>query len=209
MGKIEQILGCIKKAENKESKLTEQCFSIGGYTSNKIRCLLNNLGSISENYLEIGVHRGATFISAVYGNEKLRMRTGVDNWSEFNEDNTVKNDFINNASFLLDKYSVIEKDCFEIKPNQLEREPDLYFYDGNHSEEAQKKALTYFYPMLPNEFIFCCDDYQWEAVKKGTQYGIKECGVEVLFDVELGMQKESDGEEYWNGFYVALLKKKA
>lgn len=178
--------------------------SIGGYTSKKIRHLLNNLGSISENYFEIGCHRGATFCATIFHN-KIITAIACDDYSELNEGNP-KEEFIKNV----EKYrlfNIIFKfyDAFE---NQLlEREPDLYLYDGSHSEWAHRMALTHFYKMLPDEFIYCVDDYQWPAVKTGTQDGIKECGFEVLFERELGMEKPSDHYEYWNGFYVSLLKK--
>lgn len=207
MGKIEEIKKAIEKAERLESKLTDECFQIGGYTSPKIRHLLNNLGAISESYLEIGVHRGSTFVASMYGNDMRAI--AMDNWSEFGEDGTAKKDFIENRRKFTTKSLFLEMDCFQFNLNYAEPMLfDLYLYDGNHSYDAQKKAVTHFHKYMADEFILCIDDYQWEDVEKGTQDGIKEMGVEVLFEAELGMGRESDLSQYWNGFYVALLKKK-
>lgn len=205
MNKIEMIKQCIQNAEDGISKLSEEVMLIGGYTSKKIRHLLNNLGNISNNYFEIGSHRGATFCATVYGNENIKSALACDNYSELNVDNP-QEDFLKNAKeYCKCEYFILVHDAFEI--SHISFKPSLYLYDGSHSEWAHRNALTHFYKMLPGEFIFLVDDYQWPHVKKGTQEGIKECNLEILFERELGMEKPSDHYEYWNGFGVFLLKK--
>lgn len=205
MGKIEQIKQSIENAEQGISKLTPEVLSIGGYTSNKIRHLLNNLGTNAIKYFEIGSHLGSTFCSTVYKNENIQLALACDNYSEFN-DGKPKVDFLNNAhKFCKSEWHLIQQDAFTIKG--LHMKPDLYLYDGSHSEFAQRMALVHFYNMLTDEFVYLVDDYQWKAVKTGTQDGIKECGFQVLFEQELGMETPSSGIEYWNGMYIALLKK--
>ena len=206
MGKVEQIIQAIEDAENLKSKLTPEVLSIGGFTSNKIRHLLNNLGAISTDYFEIGVHRGATFCAAMYRNGI--WGTACDNFSQFNEDNA-KNEFYKNIASNLGARAVqvLEQDCFTIDPTE-HKEIDLYLYDGEHSAESTKKGVTYFYQSFADEFILLMDDYGWTEVQEGTQYGIGECGFEVLFERHLGEGDNGNGEGWWNGFYVALLKKK-
>jgi hypothetical protein len=80
-------------------------------------------------------------------------------------------------------------------------------YDSGHSEEEQKNALVYFYPVLSNEFILCVDDYDLLEVQKGTQDGIKEMGLKIQFEKIL-IGNDHDNEGWWRGYYVALLKKK-
>lgn len=203
MDKIELIKSAIEKAEREESKLDAECFKVGGYTSPKIRHLLNNLGGIlavDSKYLEIGVHRGSTFVSTLFKNNIFG--TAIDNWSEFNEDGTVKEDFLKNIEPFKDPYGswvkFIEADCFTT--SLPKDEYDMYLYDGGHGYEEQKMGITYFLPSMKDEFILCIDDYNWEQVEKGTQDGISECGLTKLFEIKL-----TDG--YHNGFYVALLKK--
>lgn len=204
MGKVDLIKGAIEKAEIEESQLDAECFKIGGYTSPKIRHLLNNLGSIFQTrsivpmykYLEVGVHRGSTFVSTLFGNNLNGV--AIDNWSEFNEDGTVKKEFIENIEPFGDNVMFIENDCFKV--DLPKDEYSMYLYDGGHGYEEQKLGITYFYPNMKDEFILCVDDYGWQQVEKGTQDGIKEMGLTVLFEQHL-----IDG--YHNGFYVALLKK--
>lgn len=204
MGKIELIKEAVEKAEREESKLDDYCFKIGSYSSPKIRHLINNLGGIFKtdtisprySYLEVGVHRGGTFVATLFRNNLYG--TAIDNWSEFNEDGTVKKEFLENIKPFGDTVKFIEADCF--KTELPKDEYSMYLYDGPHGYEEQKLGITYFYSNMKDEFILCIDDYGWEQVKKGTQDGIKEMGLTVLFEQEL-----IDG--YHNGFYVALLKK--
>jgi len=206
MDKIELIKQAIEKAENRQSKLTPEILDLPSYSSHKIKHLLNNLGEISKRYLECGIHKSGMFVSAMYKNKMHGF--GVDSWCQFEENGVSKKVAYQNVETHLPKYiyAIIEKDIFEITSSEI-HSIDLYCYDGNHADWAQKKGITHFYDMMNEEFIFCCDDYDWDAVKKGTQEGIKECGFEVLFEQHLTSGKEGDGENWWNGFYVALLKK--
>ena len=80
----------IERADQMTSKLDRAAFQARGFTSPKVRHLLNNLGSLDGlDYLEVGVHRGATFVAANYRNT-LASATAVDNWSEFADDGKVK-----------------------------------------------------------------------------------------------------------------------
>jgi hypothetical protein len=204
MANKEQIEASILVAEKGISKLTKEVIdSVGGYTSPAIRHLLNNLGVYAESYLEIGVHRGATFTSALYLNHHIKRKVGIDNLSEFNEDNSVLVDFFRNANRFVDDYIFINKDCFAITQKDLGCKPDLYLYDGNHSLESHEKALTYFYDMLPDEFTFLVDDSNWEDVRKGTEIGLAKTNLEILYENYL-----TDGR-WHNGLSVYLLKKRA
>ena len=68
---------------------------IEGYTSGKIRHLLNNLCANNDNvnYLEVGTHKGATFISAAYRNAGTFI--GLDNWSVYGNQEDVIYESIN------------------------------------------------------------------------------------------------------------------
>lgn len=204
MNKIQLIEEAIDLGRQEKSQLTDEVIAIGGFTSNKIRHTLNNLGSISTRVFEVGSHRGATLCSTIYKNHNINSVICVDNFSEFNDDGNPKQDLEHNLYlFSPCVYLLIEHDCFDI--GGLAIEPDLYIYDGNHSDWAQKKALTHFYSMLPDEFIFCVDDSSWPSVKKGTQEGLKEMNYKILFEQHLFDGKE--GGEWHNGFSVYLLKK--
>lgn len=196
-----------------QSKLTPEALAVPGFTSLRIRHLLNNLGAIPDrHYLEIGVHRGSTFVSTCFNN-KLASATAVDNWSNCARDGLSEKDFFQTCDTLLGrtKYVCYKQDSFTLQPEQFKQLINLYLYDGDHSYEAQYKALAYFYPMLADEFIFLVDDYSDSFygaphVKNGTQDAIRDLKLKVLFEQEMvGNGERADG--WWNGFYVSLLKK--
>ena len=83
---------------------------------------------------------------------------------------------------------------------QIHTPINFYLYDGEHSFEAQRKALTHFYAMLDDAFIFLVDDYSWEAARSGTEEAIGELGLERVCERVLT-------EGWWNGLYVSVLKK--
>jgi hypothetical protein len=184
------------------SKLDRAAFQARGFTSPKVRHLLNNLGSLEGlDYLEVGVHRGATFIATNYKNT-LASATAIDNWSEFAEDGTVREEFLRHCSALLaaGSYRFLEQDCFTVRKAQIGTPVNFYLYDGAHSYEAQRQALTHFYAALDDAFIFLVDDYSWDAAKAGTQQAIGELGLQPLYERELN-------EGWWNGLYVSVLQK--
>jgi hypothetical protein len=192
----------IALADRMTSKLDRAAFRARGFTSPKVRHLLNNLGSHHGlDYLEVGVHRGATFVAANYRNT-LGSATAVDNWSEFADDGRVKSEFLQHCATLLapGSYRFLEQDCFTVTRDQLHTPINFYLYDGEHSFEAQRKALTHFYALLDDAFIFLVDDYSWDAAKGGTEEAIGELGLERIYERELT-------EGWWNGLYVSVLKK--
>jgi hypothetical protein len=192
----------IELADRMTSKLDRAAFQARGFTSPKVRHLLNNLGSLDGlDYLEVGVHRGATFVAANYKN-RLSSATAVDNWSEFADDGKVKGEFLQHCSTLLapGSWRFLEQDCFTVTREQIRTPINFYLYDGEHSVEAQRKALTHFYSLLDDAFIFLVDDYSWDAARGGTDAAIGELGLERVYQRELT-------EGWWNGLYVSVLRK--
>ena len=198
---LQHVDASIAHADRHESKLDRAAFQPRGFTSAKVRHLLNNLGSLDGlDHLEVGVHQGATFVATNYRNA-LASTTAVDNWSEFAEDGA-RDAFMLGCSTLLrpGSYRFFEQDCFTVTPAQLDRPINFYMYDGEHSHESQRRALTHFYPMLDDVFIFVVDDYGWAQAKSGTEQAIAELGLRTLYQRELA-------EGWWNGLFVSVLKK--
>ena len=190
----------VERAERQESKINLEVRSVPAYTSDKIRHLLNNIGSMDGlNHLEIGVHRGGTYVATNYGNNLNSV--AVDNWSEFAQDGT-KAEFLGYCDTLLagKKVRFIERDCFKLTKEDFAEPINFYNYDGNHSYESQVLALTHMYPILADTFILTVDDYSWADVNRGTRKGIADLNLKVLYERELY-------EGYWNGMFVAVLQK--
>lgn len=205
MEKIDLIKEAIRKGVNHNSKLDDLAFGVGSFTSPNIRHILNNLGSISKKYLEIGLHLGGTFVATCYGNKELEA-TGVDNWSQFNNDDQTKNDCLKTVEKLLadQPVKVVDKDCFRIT-DEIEKGFDFYLYDGSHDKVSQHDALTYFKDYMADEFILVVDDASWGTVREGTFSGIKDAGLTILYEIFLFDGIE--GGAFWNGLMVFLLKK--
>jgi hypothetical protein len=216
MDKIELIKDAIERADKMQSGMPISQFGVPALASLKIRHLLNNLGKISTNYLECGVHKGGCFTATISGNPNIGFATAIDSFaSDHMDGETAQPQFLQNVDAhhpLGTIFKLIQSDCFSVDTNRIPYGVDMYLYDAGHSYDDQRKALTYYKSRMANEFIYCCDDWTYEDVKAGTLFGIKEGGYEIFFERELLNTTPGDGhlnDEWWRGYYVALLKKKA
>jgi hypothetical protein len=86
-------------------------------------------------------------------------------------------------------------------------------YDGAHTYEQQKKAITYFEPFLAEYSIILIDDWKcdWAEVRKGTLDGLQESGLQILYKEEIGLINTNDfhqsGDTFWNGCGIFLCHK--
>jgi hypothetical protein len=212
--KEESLIGHVKQsialAEQGVSKLDRQVFEIHGMSSPKVRHLLNNLCSLPRTtYLEIGCWKGSTFVAALYrNNPSIANAFAVENWSEFGGP---RDEFLRNvATFLpMAPIHISETDCFALdKANTFHNPVTIYFYDGAHDEGAQARAFTYYREVFDDVFIAIVDDWNWGNVRAGTVRGLRESEFEVLFDRELLTNSNGDMDSWWNGLYVAVVRKK-
>ena len=161
-----------------------------GFSGICFRHLMNNLCSYNSgvNYLEVGVFKGSTLISSVYGNEGVLNEVhAIDNFSEFVSDDLVehpKNKLYENLDRFLpkrhhDKIKFYEADCFQFDLSKLPK-IDIYFYDGEHSAESQYKAFKYYEPVFADIFIAVVDDWEQGGVRRGTRKAFEEIGYDVI-----------------------------
>lgn len=210
MDKIKHIENSISKAILGISKLDEKTLSISGWTSNRIKHLLNNIMELPDiNYLEIGTFQGATFTSALYNNN-LKSAYAIDNWSEFKTpDNLARKAFLENTKDL--KFTYFENDCWKLDLSQIKNKINVYLYDGAHTYEDQYNALKYYYDILDDEFIFIVDDFDpapnWEQVERGTRDSIRDLNLKILYENHLKSNSKNDANTWWGGYFVSILKK--
>lgn len=203
---IEHVIKSIENAELGTSNLTPEILNLEGMSSNKVRHFLNNICSLENgNYLEIGVWKGSTFISALYQNN-LKYAVAIDNWSLFTGPKQI---FKNNvARFLQDgAYTFYEADSFKFDLKNIANKINIYFYDGGHTTSEQKLAFTYYNDIFADTFIAIVDDYNWSEVQDGTQQAFQELGYNVLFEQYLPSSHNGDTTSWWNGIYVAVVSK--
>lgn len=200
----DKILHSIECANNNITKLNDKALSLPGMSSNKVRIFLNTiLEDTSSKYLEIGVWKGSTFYSALYGNNPS-YAVAIDNFSEFAGSSKA---FLANMSDITTPYLFINGNCFSLDTTAFTDTFNIYFYDGNHKYESQKKAITNYYDRLDDEFIYICDDWNFPDVPKGTMRGIEESNLKIIEQWLLPASHNGDTINWWNGLWVAILQK--
>lgn len=200
----------ISKAERGISKLKKRVLTIEGMSSPKVRHFLNNICSLENScYLEVGCWKGSTWVAALFHNYlSVLDAIGIDNWSEFGGP---RGEFLANCRTYLANYPrfrTYSYDAFTLDKSAIFQMPvTIYFYDGNHSEMSQELALTYYDEVLNDLFILIVDDWNFPPVAQGTREGIRKLGYQVLFEQALPADYNGDRAKWWNGLYVALIKK--
>ncbi len=205
---INAIETSIELAEQGKSKLTEEILAMEGMSGNKSRHFLNNLLNRGEvRYLEIGTWKGSTLVASHYLNS-IQYSIAIDNFSQYGGP---REEFKENCKKFLGKVpNFIDGDCFLIDPVKYDiSDINIYFYDGEHSSESQRKALQHYYSQVCNEFVFMVDDWNWESVQLGTNQAIQHTGAEVLYKKEIFTDNHAgDRAGWWNGWGIFVLKKK-
>jgi hypothetical protein len=207
---ISHVVTSLQNAEQKISKIDDGVLTIHGLSSPKVRHLLNNLCSLEGAvYLEIGCWKGSTLVAALYGNElNMRDAVAIENWSEF--EGPRLECFANIQKFIPHApLRFFEANCFSINQRQTLPLPvNVYFYDGRHETQDQELAFTHFNDEFDEVFIAVVDDWNWDSVRIGTDRAFKKLNYEVLFQKALFTNSNGDMESWWNGLYVAVIKKR-
>lgn len=204
---IQHIEDSILNATNGKSKLTSDILAIDGMSSSSNRHLLNNLVDIPDiNYLEIGVWKGSTFISALYQNN-VSSAYAIDDWSQFMEYD-LKGCFLNNCNNFNINYKLIEDNCFAVDLSNIKSKIDVFFYDGNHDRKLTRNAIVYYYNVLADEFMYIIDDYDWDDVNYGVDDAIVKMGLDVIYKKHLHSNGMNDTETWWNGIGIFIFRKK-
>lgn len=203
---IDRVESAIAAAERGESQLTLEVLALEGMSSPKVRHFLSNVVR-DENYLEVGCHRGSTFISAVFRNHPASA-VAIDNWSQFSNTLNAREQFERfAATFIPSQFTQINEDCFSVDVSRFSQMFDIYMYDGDHETESHRLALTHFAPVLADTFVYIVDDWVCGGIVKGTLRAIEELGLKIALRVDLPAAHNGDLEQWWNGLGVFVLEK--
>tara|TARA_B110000037_G_scaffold31989_1_gene38455 strand:- start:3930 stop:4607 length:678 start_codon:yes stop_codon:yes gene_type:complete len=218
----EHIVKCFDNVEKDIHNVSDECFNVDGMSGKMTRKFFNNLGTLEDvRYLEVGSYKGSTMCS-ILSNNSLNKCTCIDNWSQFNGP---KEECISNFNTFKGDNQVIihEMHCFhnskfgpktmgQPKPNEIGKY-NIYFYDGHHTEDSQYMGLYHYLPAMDDTFIFICDDWNWEKVRKGTYRAIEEAKLEILYKKEIRLTFDDSHtpaperqNTWWNGLAVFLFK---
>lgn len=198
----------VEYAKGPNTKLTAKALEMDGMSSRNVRNLLNKVCSIDNlRYLEIGTWKGSTLYSALVGNSP-EYALAIDNFSNnLFGGRSIKNIFFENMKDVGVNFDFLDEDCFKVDISNLKSKFNVYFYDGEHSFEDQQRALTHYYDVLDDTFIYICDDYNPEHVQAGTKSGIEKANLKIVEERKLFSAKNGDTSSWWNGIYIAILKK--
>jgi hypothetical protein len=178
MNYIEHIKESAAKAYRNESKLDDAAHQIpGNMTGMMGRHFLNNLVFDNCNYLEVGVHQGSSFCSALYKNTPNNCYS-IDNFCQGFGYSNIEENFTNNKNKFLSeikKHKHLKEDCYSIdfKKEGIDN-IDIYVYDGPHSENDHYNGIKYYFDILNKVSITVVDDWNGDEVRRGTLKAFKE-----------------------------------
>jgi predicted O-methyltransferase YrrM len=178
---------------------------IPGYSAPGVLGLLNQYVSSLPSrlcYAEVGSLHGLTLVGALLGNTARAL--AIDNFSEFGGTEAT-------LRATLDHYRVAARvelfptDFKEVfTEGKLPRQSvGVYFYDGQHTDEAQTSGLKLAEPFLAPGAIVVVDDTNWPAPRKAIEHWIEEHDLEVLQDIHTEDFRTS---LFWNGLIVCRWK---
>lgn len=192
------LINSIEKAHGLKSSLPKEYFDkLESMAPVKTRHFLNNLCSLENaRYLEVGLFKGGSFLCSAHGNPTLQM-TGIENFSEFQDDGhktngkTVEQSFLEQIHYFSSpnqrqRMKVLRENAFGIDVTKI-GQFDIYFYDGNHSREAHRLSLTHFDAALADPFILVVDDWccSFRGPHDGTLEAISRLGYRLRYFEEL------------------------
>lgn len=220
MDYIKHIEESIQWGELEVSKLTLDILNIQGITSNKVKCFMNNICNVDgANYLEIGVFRGSTFCSAIYGNDI--KATGIDNWSSpylmpsgvsqkmsfYLRDipTDPKEEFLTNVKRFgnVENINVYRANYLDFDYSTIEP-LDIIFYDGETKYYDQYTTIKKLIPHMSNKCILIVDDWNWQ--KEGAIKALEESDSIITYQKNIHTMGE-DSKDFWNGLGIFLVEK--
>lgn len=194
------------------TKLNEEIINLEGWSTPELKFFLNEMVKKDTRYLEIGVHRGSTFISAMYGN-KFDFACAIDQFDPPYHNDDIIGDFLTKCrKHKVGNFLLIRNDSFNLKDEQRKMIEGIntYFYDGGHTKDDHEQALTYYIDNLADTFIFMVDDWAHDDAREGTMSAIQKLNLKVHKEWDLGHQQfeKKPGELSWhNRFYIAVVSK--
>lgn len=210
------------------AKISDREREIFGLSSVRLRSLLNNLCHKDDtNYLELGVYKGATLISAMYGNPKTKA-VGVDNYKyderepkKFAAEGTIWENIKSQLHDNLRRYedpdmavnvnnlTMIEAD-FQTVDLSKHAKFDVCFFDINPASVAEYDAFfEHIVPSLKTESVIVFSNYSNDKNAKELDAAF----VRHADKLEITWKRHrisgglSDATQYYSGILIAGVKR--
>ena len=182
---------------------------IDGMSGQSFRALLNLLFSNKDkSYLEIGTWKGSTFCSAIYNNSI--EAACIDNWTQFGGPSQIAIRNIGKRTNDFSRISILNSDFRNVSFNSLlEKEVDVYFFDGPHSKEDHYDGVTVLNSLSFSSILFIVDDWNWEDVRQGTLRGLDSLGFRIAGSIEIFSSCKTMGRQsrWHNGYAFFVLER--
>jgi hypothetical protein len=184
---VDHVRAAFNLADSNSSRLDHDMLDLEGFSGYTFRHFMNNLMNFKDcRYLEVGVFKGSTLFSALHGNSAAAVAIDQWAWTNLSTDSALDKFKENYAKHKgQNDITVIDSDCWTVTPESLPGKFNVYFYDANHEETSQRRAVTHFYEALAQAFVLVVDDWNDHAVRRGTYTGITEKGLKMLFHHEI------------------------
>lgn len=218
----------LELADNGTAKIGDRERELFGLSSTRLRSLINNLCHKEDtNYLELGVYKGATLISAMYGNPKTKA-VGVENYRYDEREpkklaaegtiwENIKSQLNDNLkryqdpdmAVNIDNLTIIESDFQTV---DLSKHPkfDVCFFDINPASVAEYDAFfENIVPNLKTESVLVFSNYSNDKNAKEldaafTKHSDK---LEITWKRHRISSGLSDATQYYSGILVVGVKR--
>ena len=183
---------------------------VDGMSCENVRFLVNELVKRFASggvYLEVGMFRGCSILSAALFNEATRC-IGIDNFSEFDDKGTNKEILKENLAKFgtpsnIEYYNMDYREAIaHIFASEPQLRVDVYYYDGEHTYEAQLAGLEIMLPHLSERCVILVDDINWDYVERANQDFLK-----AHREFASAFKTKSRGcgtDDWWNGVEVIV-----
>lgn len=202
----------LARAERGESKLPWDVLAMEGMTGRKTRHLYNNLCDMPTacTYLEVGCWKGSSTVAALHGNDRARGLV-IDNFCEFGGP---LSEFETNVSRFLrpGQVTLVNQDCWDYFSGAPTPTTDddrflVYMYDGGHTYDDHKRAITQAASRLKDVCVLVVDDWNEDAVRRGTHDGLAAIEARVPWSREIRTAHNGDAAGFWNGMAMFVVVK--
>lgn len=210
------------------AKISDREREIFGLSSLRLRSLLNNLCHKDDiNYLELGVYKGATLISALYGNPKTKG-VGVENYKYDEREpkkvaaqgtiwENIKSHLHDNISRYQDpdmavnigNLTIIESD-FQTVDLSAHPKFDICFFDINPASVAEYDAFfENIVPNLKTESVLIFTNYSNDRNAKELDAAfVKHADkLDIVWKRRRISSGLSDATQYYSGILIAGVKR--
>ena len=191
------------------SNVPENLLQMDGYTSANQRRFLNVLCSGFEcHYLEVGVFKGATLLSAAFRNRG--EFTGIDNFEQGTRDEAAYN-IASNATGMITggaNVNLVEANFWLMSREKLPR-CNVFFFDANDGHNKRSsRALEHMRYALEDPFIMIVDNWSNLVVQESATLALELLGWSTFSSIQLMSDDDCHIDQWWSSWLVAVVQKR-